>query len=103
MAPITPYLSDELYSRLSEKLSIFEFNNSLLESTYPTKEEFANLRDHELDTKMRDVIKVILSIRTLLANVSKKDNVEGINKFTTKLCPTMYLLIRIVFRFYRCK
>ncbi|XP_031789446.1 valine--tRNA ligase, mitochondrial isoform X1 [Nasonia vitripennis] len=77
LAPITPYLSDELYSKLSEKLSIFEFNNSLLESTYPTKEEFVNLRDHDLETKMHDVIKVILSIRTLLANVSKKDNVEG--------------------------
>lgn len=77
LAPITPYFCDELYSNLSRKLSIFEFENSILEKSYPTKEEFENYRKINLEQKMEEVIKVILSIRTLLGNVNKRDGVEG--------------------------
>ncbi|XP_023246820.1 valine--tRNA ligase, mitochondrial-like [Copidosoma floridanum] len=78
MAPITPYLCDDLYSKLSNKLSNFKFNNSLLESSYPTVHEVQELRNIPLEKKMSEVIKVILSIRTLLGNVTKKNDVGGI-------------------------
>ena len=81
LAPITPYLCDELYSKLSKKLSTFKFNNSLLESTYPTKHEFKPLRNINLEERMQEVIKVILSIRSLLGNVSSKQHLKGIHNY----------------------
>ncbi|KAJ8674009.1 hypothetical protein QAD02_005271 [Eretmocerus hayati] len=79
LAPITPYLCDDLYSLLSKKLSIFQFQDSLLTSSYPTKEELEVLRNVDLETKMEEVIQVILSIRALLGNLAsnKRGEVEA--------------------------
>lgn len=77
LAPITPYLCDELYSKLTEKLSIFDSADSIMQKRYPSKEDFESYRKINLELKMEEVIKVILSIRALIGNVNKKDCVEG--------------------------
>ena len=78
LAPITPYLSDSLYSKLSGKLSNFTFHNSLFESSYPDSKDFNEIRNVDLENKMNQVIKIVLSLRALLAHVSNKMGVEGI-------------------------
>jgi valyl-tRNA synthetase len=77
LAPITPYLSDDLYSKLSKKLSVFEFKSSLLESSYPTSEEVKYLRKIELEENMCKVIKLIKFLRSVLSNVPKCKDVQG--------------------------
>lgn len=39
LAPLMPHLADELYSRLSQKLPMFQSVNSLIEAPYPKTEE----------------------------------------------------------------
>lgn len=39
LTPITPFLTDELYSRLSKQLPSFLSLSSLSEASYPTTEE----------------------------------------------------------------
>ncbi|KAL6268868.1 hypothetical protein P5V15_001988 [Pogonomyrmex californicus] len=78
LAPITPYLSDDLYTRLAKKgLPGFLSITSLLETSYPVSYEFDHLRDIQLEEKMRELIDVINAIRSCMANVSKKLNPEG--------------------------
>ncbi|XP_072756562.1 valine--tRNA ligase, mitochondrial isoform X2 [Anoplolepis gracilipes] len=75
LAPITPYLSDDLYTRLVKKgLPGFQSVSSLLETSYPMPYEFEHLRDVVLEEKMCKLVSVIDMIRSCMANVSKKSN-----------------------------
>ncbi|XP_012528104.2 valine--tRNA ligase, mitochondrial isoform X3 [Monomorium pharaonis] len=77
LSPITPYLSDDLYLRLAKKkLTGFLSVASLLETSYPVPYEFEYLRNVELEERMRELINVINTIRSCMANVSKKSNPE---------------------------
>lgn len=77
LAPVTPYLSDDLYLRLAKKgLPGFLSVTSLLETSYPMPCEFEHLRDIELEDKMCELMDTINAIRSCMANVSKKSNPE---------------------------
>lgn len=77
LAPITPYLSDDLYTRLAKKnLPGFQSVSSLLETSYPMSYEFENFRDVVLEKEMCKLLNVIDVIRSCMANVSKKSNPE---------------------------
>ncbi|KAL0106283.1 hypothetical protein PUN28_016182 [Cardiocondyla obscurior] len=77
LSPITPYLTDDLYLRLAKKkLPGFLSVNSLLETSYPMPNEFEHLKDIDLEERMHELIHVINSIRSCMANVSKKSNPE---------------------------
>lgn len=77
LAPVTPYLSDDLYTRLAKKgLPGFKSISSLLETSYPMPYEFEHLRDIVLEEKMCELMNVIDVIRSCMANVSKKSNPE---------------------------
>ncbi|XP_071563065.1 valine--tRNA ligase, mitochondrial isoform X1 [Temnothorax nylanderi] len=79
LAPVTPYLSDDLYLRLAKKgLPGFRSVASLLETSYPMPCEFEHLRDITLEERMRELVDVINAIRSCMANVSKKSN-PGVN------------------------
>ncbi|XP_029166045.1 valine--tRNA ligase, mitochondrial-like isoform X2 [Nylanderia fulva] len=85
LAPITPYLSDDLYTRLAKKgLPGFRSVSSLLETSYPMPCEFEHLRDIVLEQKMCELMNVIDVIRSCMANVSKKSNPE-INILTSNI------------------
>ncbi|KOC61527.1 Valine--tRNA ligase [Habropoda laboriosa] len=75
-APIVPYLCDDLYKRLSNKLPEFLSVLSLMEAPYPVPEQFNEWRDVSLDERMHKVLKIILEVRSILAKVSKKLNPE---------------------------
>ncbi|XP_014598391.1 PREDICTED: valine--tRNA ligase-like isoform X1 [Polistes canadensis] len=92
LTPITPFLTDELYSRLSKKLPSFLSLSSLSEAPYPTADEFKDLRNESLDKRMKNVLDLITEIRSFTANISKKlepevhivvDNLED-HEFYTK-------------------
>ncbi|KYQ52374.1 Valyl-tRNA synthetase, mitochondrial [Trachymyrmex zeteki] len=77
LAPVTPYLSDDLYIRLAKKgLPGFLSVTSLLETSYPMPYEFKHLRDVELEERIRELMDVTNVIRSCMANVSKKSNPE---------------------------
>ncbi|XP_025987629.1 valine--tRNA ligase, mitochondrial isoform X2 [Solenopsis invicta] len=77
LAPVAPYLSDDLYLRLAKKgLPGFFSVASLLETSYPMPHEFKYLRNVELEERMHELIDVINTIRSCMANVSKKSNPE---------------------------
>ncbi|XP_047359164.1 valine--tRNA ligase-like isoform X2 [Vespa velutina] len=76
LTPITPFLTDELYSRLSKQLPSFLSLSSLLEASYPTTEEFKDLRNKLLDERMNSVINLITGIRSFTANISRKLELE---------------------------
>ncbi|XP_029679139.1 valine--tRNA ligase, mitochondrial-like isoform X1 [Formica exsecta] len=77
LAPITPYLSDDLYIRLVKKnLPGFQSVSSLLETSYPVPYEFEHLRDVVLEEKVCELVNMINVIRSCMANVSKKSNPE---------------------------
>lgn len=82
-APIAPYLTDELYTRIARKLSMsFLPVSSLLEAAYPESKEFEHLRDISLEENIRKIVDLIDAIRSCMANVSKKFNPE-VNILTT--------------------
>nr|XP_012217510.1 PREDICTED: valine--tRNA ligase, mitochondrial-like isoform X1 [Linepithema humile] len=86
LAPITPYLADDLYTRLAKKgLPRFNPVSSLLEMAYPMPYESAHLRDVTLEKKMRELVNLINVIRSCMANVSKKSNPE-VNILVNNLC-----------------
>ncbi|XP_015585915.1 valine--tRNA ligase, mitochondrial [Cephus cinctus] len=72
IAPIVPYLSDNLYTKLSKKFPSFLTVPSLLEAPYPKQEEFLHLRDIPLEKQMDKVWKVVIELRSLLAGVNKE-------------------------------
>ncbi|KYM77237.1 Valyl-tRNA synthetase, mitochondrial [Atta colombica] len=77
LAPVTPYLSDDLYARLAKKgLPGFLSVASLLETSYPMPYEFKHLRDIRLEERIRELVDVTNAIRSCMANVSKKSNPE---------------------------
>ncbi|XP_011704561.1 PREDICTED: valine--tRNA ligase-like isoform X3 [Wasmannia auropunctata] len=77
LAPITPYLSDDLYIKLAKKgLPGFLSVTSLLDTSYPMPYEFEHLRDIELEERMCELVNVINAIRSCMANVNKKTNPE---------------------------
>ncbi|XP_026675476.1 valine--tRNA ligase-like isoform X2 [Ceratina calcarata] len=75
-APVIPYLSDDLYKRLSNILPEFVSIPSLMEAQYPEPEQFTEWRDDPLDERINEVLKLILEIRSVTANISKKLNPE---------------------------
>ncbi|KAL7298208.1 hypothetical protein TKK_0009203 [Trichogramma kaykai] len=77
LAPIAPYFCDDLYSRLSKKLSIFTIQSSLCESAYPDTKDLLSFRDVNLETKMERLIQIVLSLRSLLGSISDKSDLEG--------------------------
>ncbi|KAF3422053.1 hypothetical protein E2986_01130 [Frieseomelitta varia] len=79
-APIIPYLSDDLYKRLSNKFPEFVSIPSLMEGQYPMPEQFNEWRDVSLDERINEVINIILKIRGIMGNASKKLNPEGGSK-----------------------
>lgn len=70
MAPIMPYFSEELYSRLAKKLPTFATVTSIMEIPYPTSMEF-NDRDEKLEKKFQTILKIISSIRNILTDTHK--------------------------------
>ncbi|XP_058805250.1 valine--tRNA ligase, mitochondrial-like isoform X2 [Phymastichus coffea] len=78
LAPITPYLSDDLYSRLSRKLSVFKQCDSLLESLYPSVKELQNLRNVDLEKQMSELLNTIISIRSLVSILTEIKNKRDI-------------------------
>ena len=74
LAPVMPYLAEDLYGRLSTKFPEFSSAPSLMEASYPTPEQFSEWRDITLDEKTDEVLDIVFEIRSLLANVSKKLN-----------------------------
>ncbi|XP_034190816.1 valyl-tRNA synthetase, mitochondrial [Osmia lignaria lignaria] len=75
-APIMPYLSDDLYNQLSNKLPEFLSIASLMEASYPIPEQFNKWRDVTLDERINEVLKMILEIRSFMGNINKKMNPE---------------------------
>lgn len=100
LAPITPYLSDDLYSRLSKKLSVFDCYNSLLESSYPNSREFEYLRNTDLENQMRQVIQLILSIRASTGILSGVKNKNAI--IQGKSLVMLMNIFRYIFHQYYC-
>ncbi|XP_033210927.1 valine--tRNA ligase-like isoform X2 [Belonocnema kinseyi] len=76
LAPFTPFLSDEFYIKMARKLPDFSNYNSLMEASYPTYNELQEYRDLNLEERMKNVIEVILKIRSLLTGLSKKLSFE---------------------------
>ncbi|KAG5330802.1 SYVC ligase, partial [Acromyrmex heyeri] len=77
LAPVTPYLSDDLYVRLAKKgLPGFLSVASLLETSYPMQYKFKHLRDIRLEERICELVDVTNAIRSCMANVSKKSNPE---------------------------
>ncbi|KAK2587985.1 hypothetical protein KPH14_004064 [Odynerus spinipes] len=72
LTPITPFLADELYSRLSKKLPSFLSLPSLSEAPYPTSEEFEDFEDCEFYTININSIKGVSRIWNI--SVHFKDN-----------------------------
>lgn len=73
LAPIMPYLSDELYTRLAKKkLQRFKLVTSVLETSYPMSHEFDHLKDVALEQRMHEIENIIHVIRSCMTNVSRK-------------------------------
>ncbi|KYN06455.1 Valyl-tRNA synthetase, mitochondrial, partial [Cyphomyrmex costatus] len=86
LAPVTPYLSDDLYAKLAKKgLPGFLSVASLLETSYPMPYEFKHLRDIRLEERMHELMDVTNAIRSCMANVSKKSNPE-VNILVNNVC-----------------
>ncbi|XP_043585480.1 valine--tRNA ligase-like [Bombus pyrosoma] len=71
-APIIPYISDDLYKRLSNEFPEFLSVPSLMQAQYPVPQQYNEWRDVSLDEKINDVLNIILKIRSIIGNVSKK-------------------------------
>ncbi|XP_078041025.1 valyl-tRNA synthetase, mitochondrial isoform X2 [Augochlora pura] len=74
--PIMPFFADELYTRLSDKFPEFLSVPSLMEASYPMPEQFHVWKDDILDNRIKEAIDMILEIRSITANISKKLNPE---------------------------
>ncbi|XP_011315239.1 valine--tRNA ligase, mitochondrial-like [Fopius arisanus] len=72
LAPVMPYLSEDLYHRLRRKLPGFLEVPSLMEAPYPTVEEH-HWRNEELEEEFEAILTVVLRIRNILSNVSRKN------------------------------
>ncbi|XP_046604629.1 valine--tRNA ligase-like [Neodiprion virginianus] len=72
IAPITPYLADELYSLLSQRIDTLPTLKSLMQTTYPTSEEFQEFRDEVLEENIGNVWKVVSTIRSLISTSNIK-------------------------------
>ncbi|XP_017753133.1 PREDICTED: valine--tRNA ligase [Eufriesea mexicana] len=73
-APIIPYISDDLYKRLSNTFPEFMSISSLMEIEYPIPEHFSEWRDISLDERVNKVISIVLKIRSIL--VSHRKNLQ---------------------------
>ncbi|KAK0093743.1 hypothetical protein PV326_012765 [Microctonus aethiopoides] len=71
IAPIMPYMSEELYMQLGKKISAFPKFSSIMMASYPTVKEISE-RNEELETQINVILKVILTIRNILNHVNKK-------------------------------
>ncbi|XP_076169430.1 valine--tRNA ligase-like isoform X3 [Ptiloglossa arizonensis] len=80
LAPIMPYVADDLYKRLSTKFSEFLSVPSLMEAPYPMPEQFNKWKDNTIDKNIHKVETMIFQIRHIMNNVSKKLNPEGGSK-----------------------
>ncbi|XP_012279471.1 valine--tRNA ligase, mitochondrial-like [Orussus abietinus] len=72
LAPLTPYLCDEFYTKLSPKLPGFLSLPSLTEAPYPVPSEFEDLRDISLEEKFNEVLEVINRMRSISAGINRK-------------------------------
>nr|XP_012153184.1 PREDICTED: valine--tRNA ligase-like [Megachile rotundata] len=75
-APIMPYLSDDLYNRLSSKFPEFLLVPSLMEAPYPMPEQYNKWRDVTLDEKIKEVLQIIAEIRSSIGKINKMINPE---------------------------
>nr|XP_033328295.1 valine--tRNA ligase isoform X2 [Megalopta genalis]XP_033328296.1 valine--tRNA ligase isoform X2 [Megalopta genalis]XP_033328297.1 valine--tRNA ligase isoform X2 [Megalopta genalis] len=76
ISPIIPFFADELYTRLSDKFPEFLSVPSLMEAPYPMPEQFHTWKNDILDKRIQEVKDMILEIRSITANISKKLNPE---------------------------
>ncbi|XP_043285965.1 valine--tRNA ligase, mitochondrial-like isoform X2 [Venturia canescens] len=78
LAPITPYLSEDLYARCAEKLpNIFLSLPSLLEASFPkSTDDFGAPRDLELEIIFNQILDVVKAIRNALTHVAKRSDAE---------------------------
>ncbi|XP_043248417.1 valine--tRNA ligase, mitochondrial-like [Colletes gigas] len=69
IAPIMPYLADDLYKRLSDKFTEFLSVPSLMEAPYPTSEEFSKWADYRLHKRFDAVLMIVSEIRSLTGGI----------------------------------
>ncbi|XP_031828314.1 valyl-tRNA synthetase, mitochondrial isoform X2 [Nomia melanderi] len=72
ISPIMPFFADDLYTRLSSKFPEFYSVPSLMEAPYPMTQQFSQWRDATLDRRVEKALDVVLVIRSLIADISKK-------------------------------
>lgn len=86
LAPITPYLSEDLYVRCANKLpEIFLSLPSLLEAPFPrSTDDFGASRDLELETRFDRILEAVGTIRNALAHVASKSDAESESLFTDR-------------------
>ncbi|KAG7211506.1 hypothetical protein KM043_010775 [Ampulex compressa] len=77
LAPLAPYIADDLYEKLSNRLPGFLTLASLLQAPYPSTDEFSCLKDASLEKNMEKVIMLISDINSVSANLSKKSISEA--------------------------
>ncbi|XP_028982384.1 valine--tRNA ligase, mitochondrial [Diachasma alloeum] len=75
LAPVMPYLSEDLYSRLRKKLSGFLEVSSLMEAPYPQEGEMGR-RNEALEQQFEHVLTVVMRMRNILSHVSRKSILE---------------------------
>ncbi|XP_054013458.1 valine--tRNA ligase-like [Hylaeus anthracinus] len=80
LAPVMPYLADELYTKLSDQFPEFLVVPSLMVASYPLPEQFKKWRDVTLDDRIYTVLELIFEIRKQLPNNTKK------------LCPEVHIV-----------
>ena len=82
LAPVMPYISDDLYARLAKKLpNSFLALPSLVSASYPTYTgEFVESRDVLLEETFDRIIKIACAIRNLLHHVNKNSEFQGTYK-----------------------
>ncbi|XP_063986483.1 valine--tRNA ligase, mitochondrial-like [Diachasmimorpha longicaudata] len=75
LAPVMPYLSEDLYSRLGRKLPGFLDVPSLMEAPYPRQGEVGQ-RNEVLEQRFEDILRVVTRMRNILSQVSRKSLLE---------------------------
>ncbi|XP_066587270.1 valine--tRNA ligase, mitochondrial-like isoform X2 [Prorops nasuta] len=70
-APVAPYFTDDLYLRLSERLSIFSPGPSIFKTSYPVSKE--KYRDIDLEEKVREARKIMNPLKMILSYVNKSE------------------------------
>ncbi|XP_012268548.2 valine--tRNA ligase-like isoform X2 [Athalia rosae] len=66
MAPIAPYLADELYAQLSHRIPSLPSFDSLMEAPYPAEMEV--FRDQNVEEKFEKIKKIVSSTRSLISS-----------------------------------